>query len=205
VILVNSHSDDRTVRALKTFTQFPWVSLCNSTVKGSLKDSLWSGWKNRDKNFKPDVVHITETDAVPNLKAFKHLLHIYFEEKDNQIGSVSPMYSWQGKQCYPTHNHWNTDSLYKKHPHYGIIRKVGGCGVPFLYSFWKPFLIQSINQPKFPPFIALDTNFGRYVFELGLKHLRVTGVSIEHYGGGKKSHSTKQRSVGTRGHITHKR
>jgi len=151
------------------------------------------------------VVHITETDGVPNLKTFKHLLHIYFEEENNQVGSVTPMYTWQGRKCYPTHNHWSTDEIYKKHPKYGIIRKVGGCGVPLLYSMWKPFLMQSIDQPKFPPFISLDSNFGRYVFELGLKHLRVTGVSIEHFGGGKKSHPKRKRPSHFRGHITRKR
>ena len=163
---------------------------------------MWTGWSTRDKTFKPDVVHITETDADPNLKALKDMLHIYFEEEANQVGSVSPMYTWQGRECYPTHRHWSTDQIYKKHPHYGIIRKVGGCGVPLLYSLWRPLLLQSINQPSFPPFISLDSNFGRYVFGLGYKHLRVTGVSVDHVGGGKKSHPNRiGRSLRKKGHI----
>ena len=187
VILVNSHSDNRTVRSLKTFTQFPWVSLFNSTIERSLKDALWTGWKNRDKAFKPDVVHITETDAIPNLKDFKRLLYIYFEEENNQVGSVTPMYTWGGKFCYPTHGHWHTDPLYKKHPHIGEISKVGGCGVPLLYSFWRPNLLEYINRSSFKPLIHLDRDFGKYVHGLGFKHLRLKKCKIDHFGGGKKS------------------
>lgn len=191
VILINSHSDEKTCKVLETFKNFPWVSIYHSTVKGSLKDALWTGWKKRNREFVPDVVHISETDAVPTLKAFKQMLYVYFEEEDKRVGSVSPMYTWHGHNCYPTHRHWSTDPLYKRHPQYGIIRDVGHPGVPFLYSLWRPNLLENINQSAFPPFISLDSKFGNYVHGLGYKHLRVTSASIDHFGGGKKS-STKE-------------
>ena len=187
VILVNSHSDSRTVRSLTTFTQFPWVSLCNSTVEGSLKDALWTGWKNRDKAFKPDVVHITETDALPNLSTLKAMLSLYFEEENKQVGSVTPMYKWNGNFCYPTHAHWHKDPLYKKHPHLGQITNVGGCGVPFLYSLWRPQLLQYINRTAFKPLIHLDRDFGNHIHRLGFKHLRMKKYSVDHMGGGRQS------------------
>ena len=192
VVLINSHSDEWTTRILKEASASSWVSLCNSSIQGSLKDALWSGWIGKDKTFTPDIVHITETDASPNISTFKKMLHVFFEEERNQIASVTPVYSWQGKDCYPTHSHWKTDKLYKRHPLYGIIRNVGGPGVPFLYSLWKPSLLQSLNQAAFPPFIGLDGAFGNYVHKLGYKHLRLMGSSIDHVGGGRKSRTKPQ-------------
>jgi len=187
VILINSHSTTKTVQALETFKSFPWVSLCHSKVEGSLKDALWTGWSTRDKTFKPDVVHITETDAVPSLKGFKQMLKLYFEEESNPIGSITPMYTWGGNFCYPTHAHWHTDKLYKKHRHFGEITDVGKCGVPFLYSFWRPSLLEYINRPSFKPLVHLDRDFGNHIHHLGYKHLRMKKVHIDHFGGGRKS------------------
>ena len=187
MVLINSHSDERCKRTLQTFTSLPWVTLCHSSVRGSLKDALSTGWKHRDKNFKPDVVHISETDAVPHKRNFLKMLSLFFEEEDKQVGSVTPMYTWNNDFCYPTHAHWHTDKLYKKHPHFGHITNVGECGVPFLYSLWKPSLLEYINKNTFKPFIHLDRDFGNHIHHLGYKHLRMKDVSIDHFGGGRKS------------------
>ena len=187
VILINSHSDENTRRALETFKSYPWISLYHSTVEGSLKDALWTGWSKRDRSFNPDVVHITETDAVPDLKSLKHMLHLYFEEEGNAVGSVTPMYTWSGDYCYPTHSHWHTDKIYKRHRQFGEITDVGKCGVPFLYSLWRPSLLQYINRSSFKTLIHLDRDFGQHTHQLGYKHLRMKKVSIDHFDGGRKS------------------
>ena len=126
-------------------------------------------------------------DAVPNIKCFLGMLNLYFEEVDNQVGSVTPMYKWKGEYCYPTHSHWHRDPTYKKHNQLGPINNVGGCGVPFLYSLWRPNLIEYINRPNFKTLIHLDRDFGNHIHKLGYKHLRMTNYSVDHYGGGRKS------------------
>jgi hypothetical protein len=187
VILINSHSDKRTCQILETFKSFPWVSLYHSNIKGSLKDALWTGWAHRDKTFKPDVVQIMETDALPNVKTLKAMLHLYFEEENKQVGSVTPMYKWNNNFCYPTHSHWHTDPLYKRHSNLGNISNVGGPGVPFLYSLWRPSLLEYINKNSFKTLIHLDRDFGNHIHGLGYKHLRLQKYSVDHFGGGRKS------------------
>ena len=188
MILINSHSNPRCVTYLKKLEHaYPWVSLVNSSVQRSLKDALWTGWNSRDRNFVPDVVQITETDAVPTISTLLPMLKLFFEEEDKQVGSVTPMYKWQGSFCYPTHNHWHNDPLYKRHPHLGPITNVGGCGVPFLYSLWRPNLIEYINKPQFKELIHLDRDFGNHIHQLGYKHLRMKNYSVDHHGGGRKS------------------
>ncbi len=187
-MLVNSHSNPRCLKTIKVLSnKYEWATLVHSTIQGSLKDALWTGWKLRDKSFIPDVVNIIETDAVPNTKCFLGMLNLYFEEVDNQVGSVTPMYKWKGEYCYPTHSHWHRDPTYKKHNKLGLINNVGGCGVPFLYSLWRPNLIEYINRPNFKTLIHLDRDFGNHIHKLGYRHLRMTNYSADHHGGGRKS------------------
>jgi len=128
-----------------------------------------------------------ETDAVPNYSTFLSMLSLFFEEKDKQLASVTPMYKWQGSYCYPTHSHWHTDKIYKRHSKFGPISDVGGCGVPFLYSLWRPNLMEYINKGDFKTLIHLDRDFGNHVHKLGYKHLRMKNYSVDHHGGGRKS------------------
>lgn len=187
-MLINSHSDNRTVRIMESFANsFPWVKLCHAKVERSLKDALSIGWASRDKNVKYDVVQISETDAVPHRRELLKMLSLYFEEESKQVGSVTPMYTWNREFCYPTHKHWHSDPLYKKHSNLGMITNVGECGVPFLYSLWRPSLLGYINKASFKTLIHLDRDFGNHVHHLGFKHLRMKDVSIDHFGGGRKS------------------
>ncbi len=188
VMLINSHSDDDVVNELyQAEKKYSWATVVHSTIKRSLKDALWTGWSQRDKSFIPDVVQIIETDAVPNMKCLRSMLTLYKEEIGNQLASVTPMYKWQGKFCYPTHNHWHRDPSYKRHSKLGPINNVGGCGVPFLYSLWRPNLMEYINRPSFKHLIHLDRDFGNHLHKMGYKHLRLTKYSVDHYGGGRKS------------------
>tara|TARA_Y100000385_G_scaffold59022_1_gene57120 strand:+ start:426 stop:992 length:567 start_codon:yes stop_codon:yes gene_type:complete len=187
-MLVNSHSTSDVVNLMyRADQEFSWVKLVHSNIKKSLKDAIWTGWNERDRSFIPDVVQIIETDAVPNMRCLNAMLRVYQEELSNQIGSVTPMYKWQGKFCYPTHNHWHRDPSYKRHPKLGHINNVGGCGVPFLYSLWRPNLMEYINRPSFKHLIHLDRDFGNHLHKMGYKHLRLTEHSVDHYGGGRKS------------------
>jgi hypothetical protein len=132
----------------------------------------------------PTSVMIWETDAVPNRETLKAMLDVYCEEKGSgKLASVSPMYKWQGKWCYPTCNHWHTDPVYRQHPTCGEITRAHA--VPFLFSIWSPATLQYINRTEFRPLVHLDSDFGSYLNAMGMKHLRLKGHHVDHYGGGK--------------------
>ena len=185
VIVVNSHSDDLEIRKVRQFIKTNSnFDLVHSNIKGSLQDALWCGWIGRD-SFEPDVVHIMESDSVPSSGALEKMIDVYLKEE--KAGSISPMYNWEGKSCYPTHNHWFTDKIYKEDPINGTIRTPGGAGVPFLFSLWRPQLLQYINMKEFKPLVHLDRDFGGFVFKKGWHHLRLSDVWVGHYNKGKNS------------------
>ena len=184
-IVVDNMSDE--VEDIFELTeQFDWCDFKINKTKGSLKNSLLIGYEYAKAN-NSDAIQIIETDAVMNLNSLKAMINIFEEEKENNLASVTPMYKWNDKYCYPTHNHWHTDPIYKQHDKYGLIRETAA-GVPFLCSFWN------IDMFKYMPevskeFMSCDGEFGQLVYKKGFKHLRACDHDIQHYMRGKNSNN----------------
>ena len=166
--------------------KYDWCDFKVNNKKGSLKNSLLLGYEYATWH-NSDVIQIIETDAVMNVKAIKAMANVFNEEKENDIASVTPMYKWMTKYCYPTHAHWHTDPIYKQHEEYGTIRQTAA-GVPFLCSFWN------INMFEYMPevskeFMSCDGEFGQLVYKKGFKHLRLYQYDVQHYNRGKNSNN----------------
>jgi hypothetical protein len=159
-------------------------SYIHQPVPKNLKLNFEKGILKGRELIDPTSVMIWETDAVPNRETLKAMLDVYCEEKGSgKLASVSPMYKWQGKWCYPTCNHWHTDPVYRQHPTCGEITRAHA--VPFLFSIWSPATLQYINRKEFRPLVHLDSDFGSYLNAMGMKHLRLKRHHVDHYGGGK--------------------
>ena len=184
ISLIDNCSDQKTVSYLKGISDLN-VSFIQCRVERSLKDTLSIGYEVGSKRMNPTIVSIWETDANPELNTFKKMISLLISERKNAIASVSPMYTWKGNYCYPTHSHWHTDPIYKTEIEYGQITKVHA--VPFLFSVWEPLVFKYIKSGDFRNFIGLDTDFGTFLTNKGYKHLRLKNSNIEHVGGGKKS------------------
>ena len=164
--------------------QFDWCDFKVNKTKGSLKNSLLIGYEHAKAN-NSDAIQIIETDAVMNLNSLKAMINVFEEEKENNLASVSCMYKWKNKYCYPTHNHWHTDPIYKKHHNYGIIRNTEN-GVPFLCSFWNLNTFEFLKDVS-KDFLWCDSEFGKLLSKNKYNHLRLYDYDIQHYNRGKQS------------------
>ncbi len=194
VILINNNSDDLTSKKLKDFSNDKNFIYVEQRVPKNLKLNFNLGLKIGHSYMNPTIISIWETDAVPNLKTFKALITVFLEERHNGAVSVSPMYKWSGSYCYPTHPHWHTDPIYKKHNIFGEITKVHA--VPFVFSVWDPISMTRINGNEtkdFCEFLQLCRDFGVLLSNEGKYHLRLKSYDIEHFGGGKKSRGEDKR------------
>lgn len=185
VVLVDNLSDDLTKKALLKICEDPRFSYVKQPVPRSLKLNLFKGF-NYGKTVlaNPKIIGVFETDLEPNIKLLESMRDVLLSEQENGCCSVSPMYKWKDKFCYPTHKHWHTDPVYKKTNH-GTLTKVHA--VPFLCSFWSPTVFAQINNEKFREFYHLDSDFGKYLTERGYLHLRLRDASAVHTNGGKQS------------------
>lgn len=182
-VLIDNCSSPESASELKSMAGGRW-SYIHQEVPKNLKLNFEKGILKGRELIDPTSVMIWETDAVPNRETLKAMLDVYCEEKGSgKLASVSPMYKWQGKWCYPTHNHWHTDPVYRQHPTCGEITRAHA--VPFLFSIWSPVTLQYINRTEFRPLVHLDSDFGSYLNAMGMKHLRLKGHHVDHYGGGK--------------------
>ena len=154
-------------------------------IQRSLKDTLSIGYEVGLKRIKPSIISVWETDSNPTLSTFNKMIEVFLNEKSNGIASVSPMYKWNGNYCYPTHNHWLSDPIYKITESHGKLTCVHA--VPFLFSVWEPLVFKYIKNNDFRNFIGLDTDFGTFLSKKGYKHIRLRDYYVEHVGGGKKS------------------
>jgi len=187
-IIVNDNSTKNINGIIKNKNDKTSIIYAPVTEKRNLKWSL-----SRVNEIITDIVHVVESDAVPSGDVFNKMFEAYYmlQGQGKCVASVSPMYTWRGKYCYPTHTHWHTDGEKNGYEissnRIGKIANVGGAGVPFLYSLWNPKVFQYINQEKFPKFLHLDRDFGNFIYKKGFEHFRLLDCNIEHYGGGKKS------------------
>jgi hypothetical protein len=190
VIIVNDNSDAKYnndfEKIKKSNSNFEVINLKKEEAK-NLKVSL-----NKANKYNSKLINVIETDAIPNTKVFKSMIQLYNQNINEKIASVSPMYTWQNKYCYPTHQHWHTDGLNVPNGRFeikgiGKVAKVGGAGVPFLFSLWNPIIFKEINKKEFRSFLNLDSDFGNYCYKLGYEHYRLLDCNIEHYNKGKAS------------------
>jgi len=159
-------------------------SYVHQPVPKNLKINFERGIEVGRRSIDPTSVMIWETDAVPSRATLEAMLGVYSEERGSgRLASVSPMYKWQGRWCYPTHAHWHTDPIYKRHERWGEVSSAHA--VPFLFSIWTPIAAQYINRAEFRPLVHLDSDFGSYVNSLGMKHLRLKSHHVDHFGGGR--------------------
>jgi hypothetical protein len=185
-VLIDNCSSPESARELKSMAGGRW-SYIHQPVPKNLKLNFEKGILKGRELIDPTSVMIWETDAVPNRETLKAMLDVYREERGGgKLASVSPMYKWQGKWCYPTHNHWHTDPVYKKHARWGEVTKVHA--VPFVFSIWTPASLININgkgTENFCPFLQLCRDWGVKLSSEGKLHLRLKGHHVDHYGGGK--------------------
>jgi hypothetical protein len=185
-VLIDNCSSPDSARELKAMAGGRW-SYVHQRVPKNLKINFERGIEKGREMIDPTSVMIWETDAVPNRETLKAMLSVYSEEKGKgKLASVSPMYKWQGRWCYPTHKHWHTDPLYKKHPSWGEITRAHA--VPFVFSIWTPSSLININgkgTEDFCPFLQLCRDWGVKLTKEGKLHLRLKEHSVEHWGGGR--------------------
>jgi len=185
-VLVDNGSTPENASRLRSMAGGRW-GYVHQPVPKNLKINFEKGIEKGREMIDPTGVMIWETDAVPNRETLKAMLAVYREEKGSgKLASVSPMYKWQGRWCYPTHKHWHTDPLYKKHPIWGEVTKVHA--VPFVFSIWTPASLININgkgTEDFCPFLQLCRDWGVKLTKEGKLHLRLKTHSIEHWGGGR--------------------
>jgi hypothetical protein len=189
VIIVNDGSDPKYNADFNRLGKLENFSIIPSRGKQSLKHALLTGY-DAVKDWRPDIINVIETDALPQTSTLQAMIRVYKEGRGN-VGSVSPIYTWAGQNCYPTHKHWFSDSPAREHFSTGSVREPGLCGVPFLFSIWRPELFELMKDERLPDLASLDSEFGRKVHEAGYRHLRVTNHSIEHWMGGKQSEALK--------------
>ena len=182
-VLIDNCSGPQEAAELRSMAGGRW-SYVHQPVPKNLKANFELGMREGRKRIDPTVVMIWETDAVPDRTTLQAMLEVYREERGSgKLASVSPMYKWQGRWCYPTHRHWHTDPVYKKHARWGEVAKVNA--VPFLFSIWTPESLQYINRETFRPLVHLDSDFGGHLNNMGKLHLRLKQYSVDHWGGGK--------------------
>lgn len=187
IIIVNDSSDLIYISDFDRLSKLENFYILHSTGFRSLRHSILTGYE-YVKNWNPDLIHIIETDALPSTVTFQVMLKVYKEAKGN-IGSVTPIYTWKGENCYPTHKHWFSDSPTRENFSTGLVREPGDCGVPFLFSIWNPVLFELMKDESLPHLAQLDSEFGKKVHNAGYRHLRITNHTIEHWMKGRQSNA----------------
>lgn len=189
IVIVNDGSDSKYAKDFNRLSKLENFTVISSQGSQSLKHSLLTGY-DAIKDWNPDIINVIETDALPQTATLQAMIRVYREAKGN-IGSVSPVYTWNGQNCYPTHKHWFSDSPARENFSTGPVRDVGVCGVPFLFSIWKPELFELMRDENLPHLAHLDSEFGKKVHDAGYRHLRVTNYTIEHWMRGRQSGALK--------------
>lgn len=190
VALVDDHSDPYQSEEMKKIGRLDNFTVLTSKGERSLRKAILTGYDCITEDWVPDVVNIIETDALPETATLQAMLRVYREAR-GRVGSVSPIYTWGGNNCYPTNKHWFSDAPAKEMFSSGTVREPGECGVPFLFSIWNPDTFELMRDDSLPDLARLDSEFGKKVHRAGFRHLRVTNYTIEHWKGGRQSDAIK--------------
>jgi hypothetical protein len=189
IVIVDDGSDNRYLKDFERLGKLENFIVIKSRGHRSLREAILTGY-DAVKDWKPDLINIIETDALPQTATLQAMIRVYLEAKGN-VGSVSPIYTWKNENCYPTHKHWFSDSPAREHFSTGPVREPGACGVPFLFSIWNPVVLELMRDETLPHLGHLDSEFGRKVHQAGYRHLRVTNYTIEHWMKGRQSDAMK--------------
>lgn len=188
--MIDNGSTPANASQLKRMNSVNWTYV-HQPIPKNLKVNFEAGIIEGKKKINPTAIMIWETDAVPNKPTLNAMMEVYKEERlSGKLASVSPMYKWQNRWCYPTHNHWHSDPLHKNHSKWGQITKVHA--VPFVFSIWTPECLENINSAEtkdFCPFLQLCRDWGVKLTQSGKLHLRLKQHSVDHWGGGKMTRS----------------
>jgi hypothetical protein len=187
IIIVDDGSDHRYAQDFERLNRLENFTVIKSRGRQSLREAILTGY-DEVKDWNPDLINIIETDALPQTATLQAMIRVYKEAKGN-VGSVSPIYTWDGENCYPTHKHWFSDSPTKENFSTGPVREPGECGVPFLFSIWNPILFELMRDKNLPNLASLDSEFGKKVHRAGYRHLRITNYTIEHWMRGRQSNA----------------
>lgn len=182
IILVSDLTRGDTLSLFEKLKMHKNVKCIFAIKKNSLKSSIITGLR---ESRNPDLIHIIEADAIPKLSTLAAMLEAY-EHLDNPA-AVCPMFTWNGKRCYPTHRHWYQDKLISSNfMRAGEVREVGKPGIPFLFSLWNPKALKHMeaNEEKLPDVYTLDGHMGRILYG-SFRFYRVLNHEIEHINGGR--------------------
>lgn len=190
VVLVDNLSSGEVASELRDMGQRDKFAYIHQPVRKNLTASFQAGWSAGCDGFLPDAVMVWETDAGPRVDTLEAMLDVYREERaaNVAVGSVSAMYRWKRRSCYPVARHWTRDPVHRKHDWHGVIRKTHA--VPFVFSLWSPeafALMSDAESRKWCRFMQLCRDFGRHVASRGMLHLRLCGYHTVHEGGGRRS------------------
>lgn len=178
---INSRIDDKRILYIRNHKQ------------GDLRNAFFSGL-NFSENFwkiKYDLVITNEHDVIPKLNALYACLSVFENTKlMRDVASVSTIYKWQDKDCYPSHPHWYNGWTISNVPGVGECKVLGAQGIPFGFALWRPEIIKMLNDDSLPLLWKLDSKFGELVYSKGYKHIRLIDYFVEHYNGGIKSWKT---------------
>lgn len=202
----NDHSDERFLPEFEAAASRPGVRV-HHLPDDVRRDLRWSYGRAAGiaMGFGHDAVLTCESDAQPSAHAIRSMLHVYENPCRRPFASVSPMYEWGGRHCYPTGAHWLRDGIGRpggrcRYHGVGDVSVIDNNGVPFLFVLWPPEVLAMIGEDDtLPPFMSLDGTFGtRVASELGRPHLRVLGVAVGHANGGRMSRRSNPASDGPR-------
>ena len=143
-----------------------------------------------------DAVLTCETDAVPVDDTLDAMLRVFQDplngwSRQGEVVSVSPVYTWQGRSCYPSQPTWftpneSTKDCFEVQQHSTVGRIGLTAAVPFLFALWKPSALSRIDSTM-PVLYRLDTVLGETLWSEGKLHLRLLDHTIDHVGGGTRS------------------
>lgn len=151
----------------------------NNEVNGDLKYTYSHYLKYTESC---DYVITNEHDVVPTSAALYACISAYQQLSEvMKIASVSCVYRWNGKECYPSHPNWHKDKRFDIGPEYGRATLVGAQGVPFGFAVWSPEALALIDNDRLPKVWKLDSEFGVLLNEAGYHHVRLLDYTAYHY------------------------
>lgn len=183
VVVCDDHSSEAEARLIRYHVaSFGDATLHQTIGGGKLRSSLiearillysWAEW-----------YHVIETDVIPDTDVTRYMIDV--ARHGERVGSVGCVYTWKGERCYPTQSEWFRDQHCEQWPGVGRVANVGPAGIPFGFSLWHRSAL-SLMTDNDPPFVGLDSSFGRKVADFGLRHYRLLDHAVEHVNGGRQS------------------
>jgi len=162
--------------------------IIRNSKPGNLRNAIYSAYKYMQKSRSYDLVITNEHDVIPNEDSLYACLHVFEDKKAMRgMASVSTVYKWNGKDCYPSHPNWYNGWTVLNGYGVGECKIAAAQGIPFGFALWKPEIIDLLNNKDLPLIWKLDSRFGELVYSKGYHHIRLVDYYVEHYKQGVKS------------------